>query len=72
MVSVAESEHNHALVTQTQVEPTQVVQPTLPEMAHDSNGSERTLLDDEEGDEEAQKRMIQAIEERLKNQLGEL
>lgn len=69
MFSVAKSEHSQALVMQTQVEPTQVGQPTLPETAQDSNGSERTLSDDEEGDEEAQQRMIQAVIERLKNQL---
>lgn len=72
MFSVAESEHTQALVVQTQVEPTQVAQPALPETAHDSNKSERTLSDDEAGDEEAKQRTIQAIVERLQHQLGEL
>lgn len=49
MFFVAESGLN-----QVQVESTQVEKPTLPEIGHGSNGSERTLSDEEGEDEEAQ------------------
>jgi len=49
MFYVAESE-----LSQVHFELTQVEKPTLPKTGHDSNGSERTLSDEEGEDEEAQ------------------
>jgi len=66
MFSVVESKQSK--VMQTQDKPTQAAQTTQPETTQDS-GSERTLSDDEEGEEEAQQKTIQAIVERLKSHL---
>lgn len=45
---------------------------TLPPRQCLCHGSERTLSDDEARDEEAQQRTIQAVMDRLQNQLGNL
>ena len=66
MFSMAESEQSK--VTQTQAEPTQAGQTAHTEATHDSD-SEKTPSHEEEGEEEAQQKTIQAIIERLKAQL---